>query len=108
MVDRGYLALADAFEVIKHKHVLNIYNPNTKLVEEFNKSNVNHYSDSQAAIVIEKVFSELYNYLHFKSTTFDVIQSHINIDNGYKYLTNDSLRGNENPHSSLYYDDSSE
>lgn len=56
--------------------------------------------------MIERIFSELYNYLHFKSTTNDVIQNHINIDNGYKYLTNDSLRGNENPVSNLYYDDS--
>ena len=58
--------------------------------------------------MIERIFFELYNYLHFKTTTNDVIQNHINIDNGYKYLTNSSLRASENPVSNLYYDDSSE
>lgn len=108
MVKQGCLALQDAFDVIRHKHLFNIYNPVDNKIEEFNPSKVNDYTDSQSAIVIEGIFSELYKYLHFKSTTGEVFQNHINIDNGYKYLTNESLKESENPVSNLYYDESSE
>ena len=40
MLNKGCLALKDAFEVIKHKHVLNIYNTSTKRVETFDKNHV--------------------------------------------------------------------
>lgn len=104
MVRRGCLALQDAFSVMRHKHSFNICNSTTGQVEEFNPEHLEEYSDSQAALVIERLFSELYDYLHFKTTSDDVIQSHVNFDNGYKYLTDESLSQSENPITHLYCD----
>ena len=105
MLEQGYYALADAFEVIKNEKIFNIYNSSTNAIEEFNPANVNDYSQSQCAIVIERVFSRLYKYLQFKSTTGEVFQRHINIDSGYKYLTTDTLKHSQNPNAFVYYDE---
>ena len=92
MVEAGCDALSDAFSVMRHEKVFNIWNSSTNKVEEFNPANAANYSQSQCAIVIERVFSRLYKYLYFKSTTGEVFQRHINIDSGYKYLTSESIR----------------
>lgn len=54
--------------------------------------------------MIERVFSRLYKYLQFKSTTGEVFQRHINIDSGYKYLSSDSIRHSDK-NTRVYYDD---
>ena len=41
--------------------------------------------------MIERVFSRLYKYLKFKSTTFETFQRHFNVDMGYKYLDPESI-----------------
>ena len=92
MVEAGCDALSDAFSVMRHEKVFNIWNSSTNKVEEFNPAKAANYSQSQCAIVIERVFSRLYKYLYFKSTTSEVFQRHINIDSGYKYLTSESIR----------------
>lgn len=51
------------------------------------------------------MFSRLYKYIHFKSTTGETFQKHINIDSGYKYHTTESLLKSDNPTSDVYYDD---
>ena len=76
--------------------MLNIYNSTYNRVEEFKQSYAGQYSQSQCAIVIERVFSELYKYLQFKSTTGETFQRHINIDCGYKYFDTASLLKSEN------------
>lgn len=95
MLVSGCEALQDAFSVIKNEKLFNIFNSSTKRVEEFNPDNIAHYSESQCAIVIERIFSRLYKYLQFKSTTSEEFEKHINIDSGYKYLTTESLLKND-------------
>ena len=72
-------------------------------MEEFDPVKAGQYSQSQCAIVIERVFSRIYKYLQFKSTTSETFQRHINIDSGYKYLTTNSLKKSD--HSLKYYYD---
>lgn len=69
----------------------------------FRPSESRNYSQAQCAIVIERIFSRLYKYLQFKSTTGEIFQRHINIDTGYKYLTSDSILNSENDASHVYY-----
>ena len=63
MIGVGMNALEDAFSVLRNGHVFNIFNSDSNEIEEFNPDNAEHYSQSQCAIVIERVFSELYKYL---------------------------------------------
>ena len=63
MIGAGMNALEDAFSVLRNGHVFNIFNSDSNEIEEFNPDNAEHYSQSQCAIVIERVFSELYKYL---------------------------------------------
>lgn len=105
MVEGGRKALLDAFAVIRERHVFNIFNSKTNSIENFDESNIEYYSQSQCAIVIERVFSWIYRYLQFKSTTGEAFQKHINIDNGYKYFKTESLLESDNKDSSVYYDD---
>lgn len=107
MVESGFKALVDAFAVVQNEHLFNVYNSNTKQVEEFDPAKAGQYSQSQCAIALERVFSRIYKYLQFKSTTGETFQRHINIDNGYKYLTTKSLL--ESDHElGIYFDDSDE
>ena len=55
--------------------------------------------------MIERIFSELYKYLQFKSTTNETFPSHINIDSGYKYLKTESIMRSENSKTVAYFDD---
>lgn len=103
ILERGCQALADAFSVIRNEKLFNIFDSDTNQIEEFQPVNRKNYSQAQCAIVIERIFSRLYRYLNFKSTTGEVIQKHVNIDSGYKYLTTDSLNGSENEESHVYY-----
>ena len=103
MVDGGFDALVDAFSVVQNEHILNIFNSNTNEVEEFDEDNAKFYSESQCAIVIERVFSRIYSYLQFKSTPQETYQRHINLDSGYKYLTTNSLKGSDHD-LGIYYD----
>ena len=98
MIKRGWEALYDAFCVLRNEHVFNIYNSdaNVNPIELFNPANANSYSQSQCAIVIERVFSRLYKYLQFKSTITEKIPRHINIDSGYKYLTAETICNSDN------------
>lgn len=89
----------DVFQVLKGEHLFNIYNSSTDKVELFNPLNSRYYSQGQCAIVIERVFSRIYKYLQFKSTSKELFQRHINIDSGYKYLTSDSILKSDNPES---------
>ena len=63
MVQAGCDALEDAFSVIKNEHLFNIFNSESKWVEEFDPDRAENYSQSQCAIVIERIFSRLYKYL---------------------------------------------
>lgn len=63
MLEAGCRALEDAFSVLKAKNVFNIFNSGFNKIEGFNIDNADQYSQSQCAIVIERVFSELYKYL---------------------------------------------
>ena len=103
MVENGFNALHDAFEVIKSERDFNIFNSETQQVEEFNPDNAGNYSQGQCAIVIERVFSRLYKYLQFKSTPWEKFQRHLNIDSGYKYLSTQSILESANPESGVYY-----
>lgn len=103
MVKSGFDALVDAFSVVQNEHLFNVYNSNTKMVEEFNPRTANFYSQSQCAIALERVFSRIYKYLQFKSTTGETFQRHVNIDSGYKYLATDSLK-NSDHELGYYYD----
>ena len=103
MMERGFKALLDAFAVVQNEHLFNVFNSNDDVVEEFNETNAKHYSQSQCAIALERVFSRIYKYLQFKSTTSETFQRHINIDSGYKYLTTDSLKNSD--HELKYYYD---
>ena len=103
MLISGCEALEDAFSVIRNEKLFNIFNSDSNEVEEFNPKNIEHYSESQCAIVIERIFSRLYKYLQFKSTTSETFQRHINIDSGYKYLTTNSLKKSD--HDLKYYYD---
>lgn len=112
MLVSGCEALQDAFSVIRNEKLFNIFNLSSNQVEEFNPDNIEHYSESQCAIVIERIFSRLYKYLQFKSTTFEQFVKHINIDSGYKYLTTESLLKNDHVEyqngsvvKSVYYDE---
>ena len=109
MIDRGYAALVDAFSVVKNEKLLNIFNSSTNLIEEFIPSRAQHYSQSQCAIVIERIFSRIYKYLQFKSTTDEVFQRHVNVDCGFKYLTTETIQNSNNKVSGCtpYYDDNS-
>lgn len=103
MVRTGFETLVDAFAVVQNEHLFNVYNSNTKQVEEFDPANAGQYSQSQCAIALERVFSRIYKYLQFKSTTGETFQRHINIDSGYKYLTTESLK-NSAHELDIYYD----
>lgn len=103
MVESGFKTLMDAFAVVQNEHLFNVFNSNRNVVEEFNETNAKYYSQSQCAIVIERVFSRIYKYLQFKSTTSETFQRHINIDSGYKYLTTDSLKNSDHD-LDIYYD----
>ena len=72
-------------------------------MEEFNPAFARNYSQSQCAIALERVFSRIYKYLQFKSTTGETFQRHINIDSGYKYLTTESLKNSDHK-LDIYYD----
>lgn len=63
MIGRGFDALEDAFNVVRRKGVFNIFNSDSGEIEEFNPTRAHVYSQAQCAIVIERVFSELYKYL---------------------------------------------
>lgn len=103
MVQSGFRALVDAFSVVQNEHLFNVYNSNSNQVEEFDSANAKFYSQSQCAIAIERVFSRIYKYLQFKSTTSETFQRHINIDSGYKYLTTESLKNSDHV-LDIYYD----
>ena len=103
MVEAGFKALVDAFAVVQNEHLFNVYNSNTQTVEEFDAKNAKNYSQSQCAIALERVFSRIYKYLQFKSTTGETFQRHINIDSGYKYLTTESLKKSDHE-LGIYYD----
>ena len=103
MVRRGFETLIDAFSVVKNEHLFNVYNSNSNQVEEFDSANAKFYSQSQCAIAMERVFSRIYKYLQFKSTTGETFQRHINIDSGYKYLTTESLKNSDHV-LDIYYD----
>lgn len=103
MIEQGIYALDDAFSAIKAKGLFNIFNSRDRKIEEFNESNARFYSQAQCAIVIERVFSGLYRYLQFKSTVGEKSLRHINIDNGYKYLSPETVLKSENPNSKSYY-----
>ena len=105
MIDVGWEALYDAFCVVKNEHLFNIFNSSTNEIEEFKSQNAKHYSQGQCAIVIERIFSRIYKYLQFKSTSNETFQQHINIDSGYKYLTTETLYRNDNPNSWTYFTD---
>lgn len=105
MVEAGCKALQDAFLVIRNEHLFNIYNSRLNIVEMFRPSESRNYSQAQCAIVIERIFSRLYKYLQFKSTTGEIFQRHINIDTGYKYLTSESILNSENDASHVYYNE---
>lgn len=107
MVASGFDALVDAFSVVQNEHILNIFNSDTNEVEEFVENKARYYSESQCAIVIERVFSRIYKYLQFKSTTSETFQRHINLDSGYKYLTTDSLKKSDHD-LGIYYDPNDE
>ena len=99
----------DAFSVMMNENLFNIYyqDSETSQVEPFQEEHRGGYSQGQCAIVIERIFSRLYKYLQFKSTTKETFQRHINIDSGYKYLTTDSLLDSD--HSiGVYYSDNDE
>lgn len=103
MVQAGFKALVDAFSVVQNEHLFNVYNSATCVVEEFDASKAKNYSQSQCAIALERVFSRIYKYLQFKSTTGETFQRHINIDSGYKYLTTESLKDSDHK-LDIYYD----
>lgn len=103
MMRSGFETLVDAFAVVKNEHLFNVFNSTSGQVEEFNPGNAIHYSQSQCAIVLERVFSRIYKYLQFKSTTGETFQRHINIDSGYKYLTTESLKNSDHK-LDIYYD----
>lgn len=103
MVKSGFKTLVDAFAVVQNEHLFNVFNSNDNVVEEFNETNAKYYSQSQCAIALERVFSRIYKYLQFKSTTSETFQRHINIDSGYKYLTTESLKNSD--HGLKYYYD---
>ena len=105
MIDCGYDALWDAFCVMKKEGIFNIFNSRENKIEEFKISKADCYSQAQCAIVIERVFSRLYRYLKFKSTTFETFQRHFNVDMGYKYLDPDSIL-NSDVNKGVYYHDS--
>ena len=105
MLEGGFHALQDAFSVMLKERTFNIYNADAKQVEEFNPDHAQFYSQGQCALVIERVFSRLYKYLQFKSTTSETFLRHINIDSGYKYLTSDCILASDNENSGVYYDD---
>ena len=103
MLESGFKTLVDAFSVVQNEHLFNVFNSNINEVEEFNETNARYYSQSQCAIALERVFSRIYKYLQFKSTTSETFQRHINIDNGYKYLTIDTLKKSDHG-LDIYYD----
>lgn len=105
MLSAGVDALDDAFAVVRNEHLFNVYNTRDNKVEEFDSDNANSYTQAQCAIVIERVFSRIYKYLQFKSTTSETFQRHINIDSGYKYHTTDGLMGSDHK-LTCYYDPS--
>lgn len=106
MISHGVATIKDVFSVLRDECVFNIFNSNTNRVELFVPENAKFYSQAQCAIVIERIFSRLYKYLSFKSTTGEKFARHVNIDNGYKYLTTNSLLGNQNSkNAGVYYDD---
>ena len=107
MMESGFKALVDAFAVIQNECLFNVYNSNANKVEEFDPAKANEYSQSQCAIALERVFSRIYKYLQFKSTTGETFQRHINIDSGYKYLTTESLKKSDHQ-LEYYFDDSDE
>ena len=103
MVRGGFETLVDAFTIVQNEHLFNVYNSATCVVEEFDASKAKNYSQSQCAIALERVFSRIYKYLQFKSTTGETFQRHINIDSGYKYLTTESLKNSDHK-LDIYYD----
>ena len=103
MMKSGFKALIDAFSVVQNEHLFNVFNSKSKSIEEFAPANVSQYSQSQCAIAIERVFSGIYKYLQFKSTTSETFQRHINIDSGYKYLTTDSFKKSDHELKYYYY-----
>ena len=107
MMESGFKALIDVFAVVENEHLFNVFNSESKVVEEFTSANASRYSQSQCAIAIERIFSRIYKYLQFKSTTSETFQRHINIDSGYKYLTTDSLK-NSDHELNYYYDPTDE
>ena len=113
MVRAGCRALQDAFWVLVEERQTTVYNSKSSRAEEFQCQNADGYSQAQCAVAVERVFSRLYKYLQFKSTTGEVVQRHINIDSGYKYLSPDSIRKSQNPESTkpgngVYWDDGDE
>lgn len=103
MMRGGFETLVDAFTIVQNEHLFNVYNSATCVVEEFDASKAKNYSQSQCAIALERVFSRIYKYLQFKSTTGETFQRHINIDSGYKYLTTESLKNSDHK-LDIYYD----
>lgn len=93
--------------MVKKEHLFNVFNSESKRVEEFVQANASKYSQSQCAIAIERIFSGIYKYLQFKSTTSETFQRHINIDSGYKYLTTDCLKASDHA-LKCYYDPTDE
>jgi hypothetical protein len=133
MLERGFQTLIDAFSVVKNERLFNVYcveqstgqivcdaggdvihdEGESKIlcntsnlaegIEELELDNLSCYPQSQCAIALERVFSRIYKYLQFKSTTSETFQRHINIDSGYKYLTSESLKAS-NHNLNIYYD----
>ena len=66
MVEKGALALEDAFSSVLGQRLLNVYNFKSQKVEEFDPSRVDEYSQGQCALAIERVFKGIYQYLQFK------------------------------------------
>ena len=96
MLDAGFNALEDAFNVLLNEKMFNIYNSTSDSIEEFNPSCSDNYSQAECAIVIERIFSRIYTYLQFKSTTTETFPRHVNIDTGYKYLTTSTILKSDN------------
>ena len=96
MLDAGFNALEDAFNVLMNEKMFNIYNSTSDSIEEFNPSCSDSYSQAECAVVIERIFSRIYTYLQFKSTTSETFPRHVNIDTGYKYLTSSTILRSDN------------
>ncbi len=54
--------------------------------------------------MIERVFSRLYRYLKFKSTTKETFNRHFNVDMGFKYLDSESIFNSDKNRQVYFYE----